>query len=111
MYDGLVTSFIAHWRAYLIAHSLGSSWLTKYASCVDPIPLRASRGHKKVPTSSVLATPNVPGSLELPTSPESPVNTPLDSESDDDPEGEDNGVDAEGDVEGCVDDDDIFADD
>jgi hypothetical protein len=111
LYNKLITLFIAHWRTYLIAHSLGSSWLNAYTSRADPVPSRPSRGHQKASPSSVLTGPTVPGSSEPPTSPKSIVDAPLDSESDNDPDGEDNAVDAEGDAEGYVDDDDMFADD
>lgn len=108
LYDELVTFFVTHWRAYLSARSLGSSWLDKYASRVDPTPVRPSRGHK-TDTGLAPAPANIPVPSKLPTGLENLVDTPLDSGSDDDSEGDGDGADAEG--EEYIDSEDMFADD
>jgi len=48
MYDKLVTLFVNHWRGFLSAHSLGSSWLCNYSLDVHPVPpARPRRGHRE----------------------------------------------------------------
>ena len=113
LYDGLVTSFVTHWRSYLVAHSLGSSWLNKYASRADPVTLWPSRGHQKPTWNSVLVAANIPESPKASANPKplgDVVDAPLDSEIED-MEGGDEVADAKGDEEGNVDSEDMFADD
>ena len=111
LYDGLITLFITRWRTYLSACFLGSSWLCKYTSCVDPIPARPSHGHRKVDAGPASTTTKAPGPLEPSTHPKSLVDAPLDSESGGDYEGDENGEDAEGDSDDYIDPGDMFADD
>ena len=101
--------FVTHWRTYLFSRSLGSSWLDKYASRVDPTLAWPSRGRKKTDTrlDPVPAKIRVPSKLSTDSKPL--VDTPLDSGSDDDSEGDANGADTEG--EDLIDSEDIFADD
>ena len=104
LYNELITSFVTRWRTYLITHSLGSSWLGKYTSRVNPIPLRPSRGHQKADAglTPVSSAPSV-GVKPL-------VDAPLDSGSDNDSEG-DNGVDAEEEMNDYFEAEEMFADD
>lgn len=111
LYDELITLFVGHWRAYLSSHSLGSSWLDKYSSRVGLIPVRPSRGHRKVDVGSAPGTVNVPASSELHADPKPCTDARLNSGSDDDSEGDEKGADAEGDMEGFIDAEDMFADD
>ena len=100
VYNDLIASFVGHWRKYLLAHSLGTTWLDRYPPPVDPTPTRPSRGHRKSdagpsPITEVSAKPTI---LEPRTAPhEFDVDAPLDSRSDgDDTPGETNAeIDAE----------------
>ena len=102
LYNELVTSFVSHWRPYLSSQSLGSSWLSKYASRVRPTPARSSR------KAGVPGTACTPTLLKPSTNVQPPIDPPLRSESDDDSDGE---VGAGGDPEDNVDAEDILDDD
>ena len=110
LYNELVTLFVVHWRTYLSARSLGSTWLDDYDSRVDTTPTRPARGHRKADVSSDPVTINTPVSSSLPATPGPLMDAPLDSESNNDSEGDDN-VDSEGDVEDPIDAEDMFDDD
>ena len=46
IYDRLVTLFVNHWHGFLLAHSLGSSWLGNYPLSAHPAPHAGPRrGH------------------------------------------------------------------
>ena len=94
LYDELTTMFVVHWRTYLSARSLGSSWLDKYTSRTDPIPVRPPRRRQ-----------NSDADLDI-----IAVDAPLDSGSEDDSRGDENGADSERDMEGCTDAEEMFAD-
>ena len=105
VYNDLITSFVGHWRKYLLSHSLGATWLGNYPPPVDPIPVRPSRGHQKsdaerAPIAKVSAKS---ATSELPATPhDSDVDEPLEIIGDDDgdtPGGADAGIDAEIDAE------------
>jgi hypothetical protein len=50
-YDKLITLFVNHWRHFLSAHSLGSSWLDDYPPDAHPASsTRPRRGHRKLDT-------------------------------------------------------------
>ena len=110
LYDDLTASFVTHWRAYLSARSLGSSWLAGYASRVDPTPAWPSRGHQKVDAGSDALTTRVAVSRKLRANLQPLVDAPLDSGSDSDSDGNIGDADAE-DMEDSVDAEDMFADD
>ena len=98
LYDDLVTSYVLHWRTYLSARSLSSSWLDKYASRAGPTPAQSSQ------KADVLSPPTpirIPASLSLPAESELLVDPPLRSESDNDSDWGD-------DVETLGDSDDFF---
>ena len=107
LYNELVTLFVTHWRPYLSARSLGSSWLTKYVSCVDPTSAWSSRGHRKADATKD-PKPRKPRKLPADPEPLVDVDAPLNSGSDDDSEGDANDANA-GDTE--IDAEDMFADD
>ena len=112
LYDNLVTLYVTHWRTYLTSHSLGSSWLGKYAShaasCTSLIPSHPSRTRQEVDAdpgstaTTVSALSKPPSNLQL------LVDSPLDSGSEDGV-GRDNNVIS--DTEGEMDPEDMFADD
>jgi hypothetical protein len=99
--------FVSHWRKYLSAHSLGSSWLGGYASRPDLARVRPLR-RQKVDAGSVRTAVIVPVTPTLSTDPETHVDAPLDSGSDND--SDDIAADAEGDMDVYLDADDMFAD-
>jgi hypothetical protein len=107
LYDQLITLFVSHWRKYLSAHSLGSSWLGGYASRPDLARVRPLR-RQKVDAGSVRTAVIVPVTPTLSTDPETHVDAPLDSGSDND--SDDIAADAEGDMDVYLDADDMFAD-
>ena len=111
LYNELVTLFVTHWRTYLSAHSIGSSWLSKYDSRANPTPTRPSRGHRKVDVTLAPVTAKIPGSSKLPINPRALVDAPLDSGSDDDSEGDIDGADAGDDTDDSIDAEDMFVDD
>ena len=82
MYNDLITSFVTHWRRYLFANSLGTTWLNNYPPPIDPTPSRPSRGHRRSdigpsPITKASATPELPISSN-----NIDVDAPLESESD-----------------------------
>jgi hypothetical protein len=107
LYDELVTLFVAHWRAFLAARSLGSSWLGQYTSRPD---LKRVCDRRKVDNGSRPTAANVPGDSNLPINPESLMDAPLDSGSEDHREGGGMDSDVEGDMGDYLDADDMFAD-
>ena len=110
LYDELITLYVTRWKAYLSARSLGSLWLGKYSSRVDPHPMRPSRGHPKVYTDSTPLANDLFLSSELSADSKPIMDAPLDSGSDEDLEGE-HGVDADGEIEENLDAEEMFADD
>ena len=110
LYNELAMLFVTHWRMYLSAHSLGSSWLSKYDSRANPTPTWLSHGHRKVDVALAPVTAKIPGLSKLPTNPRAQVDAPLNSRSDDDSEGDINGADAGDDTESSIDAEDMFAD-
>ena len=63
-YDSLITLFVSHWRGFLLAHSLGSSWLHNYPLGAHPVPpARPRRGHRgsdaDLPTTDAPRKPKV----------------------------------------------------
>jgi len=111
LYDQLVTSFVTHWRPYLLARSLGSSWLNKYTSHVAPVPTHNGRQKTDTGSTPVITNTNIPASSELPGNPKPSTDAPLDSGSDDDSEGNRDHVGADEDAGDSVDAEDMFADD
>jgi hypothetical protein len=110
LYNELISSFVAHWRTYLTAHSFGSSWLSDYASRVNPVPARPSRGHRKEADGLDPIATNIPASSKLPIKPKPLVDARLNSGSDNESEGGGN-CDAEGDMERSIHAEEMFADD
>ena len=104
VYDDLIASFVGHWRKYLLAHSLGTTWLDDYPPLAVLTPVRPSRGHSRsgygrsqIAKASVKPTTSGP-----PTSQDSNTDIPLGDGSDND--GNDNDdtsgeTDAEADAE------------
>jgi hypothetical protein len=111
LYNELTSSFVAHWRPYLSAHSFGSSWLDKYASRVSPIPARPSRGHRKGDASPAPVAADIPASSKFPINPKRPVDARLNNGSDDDSEEDGDYADAEGGTGDSIDTEEMFADD
>ena len=80
LYDDLITSFILHWKLYLFAQSLGSSWLGRYTARVVPVPMQPSQRADAFPPATAVHTitlSNPPADPQL-------VDPPLRSESDND---------------------------
>ena len=107
LYDDLVTSFISHWRPYLSAQSLGSSWLDGYASHVGLTPTPSSqRADARLPPVSI----HIPMPPIHCSSSQLPVDPPLLSESDHDSDWGDE-LNTGGDIDEAVDTEDILDDD
>ena len=110
VYNDLVDSFVNHWRKYLLANSLGTTWLNNYPPPVDPAPSRPSRGHRgsdagPSPTAKVSKTTKASMASKFPTAPHDvDVDTPLDSGSEDD-------GDAQGEINAEIDAEEMFAED
>ena len=77
MYDDLITSFFSHWRLYLSARSLGSSWLEQYTSRVGPTYTQPSQKADASPSVHNITLSDLPVDPHL-------MDPPLHSESDDD---------------------------
>ena len=107
LYDNLTMSFVSHWRPYLSSQSLGSSWLGKYTSHVDPALTRLSQ---KTGAGLVPAAVSTPTLVNPSTEVQPLVDPPLHSESDDDSEGGED-VGTGGDFEDTVDAEDVLDDD
>ena len=98
VYNNLIASFVGHWRKYLVAHSLGATWLTNYPPSLDPTPTRPSRGHRRsdVGPSPVAEVPATSSTSEPLITHDSDTDAPLDGENDDGTSGEsDAEIDAE----------------
>lgn len=94
IYDRLVALFVNHWHAFLLAHSLGSSWLCNYPLSAHPVPpARPHRGHRRLDAGLPIITdtpqrPTVlsgaanPNPQESTSRPNPPIST-LDNNTDD----------------------------
>ena len=104
MYSDLIASFVNYWRKYLLANSLGTTWLGNYPPPVDPAPSRPSRGHRRSDArpSSIA---RVSATSKLPTTPhDNNTDAPLESGSEDD-------GDAQGETDAEIDAEEMFAED
>ena len=106
LYDDLVTSFISHWRPYLSAQSLGSSWLGRYASRVSLAPAPSQKADARL-SPVPIHIPMPPG---LPSSSQLLVDPPLRSEGDHDSDWGDE-LNTGRDIDEAVDTEDVLDDD
>ena len=106
MYDDLIASYVNHWRKYLLANSLGTTWLNNYPPPVDPAPSRPSHGHCRSDTGPSSIT-KVSATSELPIIPHDiDTDPPLESGSDND-----DYDDTHGRIDGELNAEDMFAED